>query len=43
MAGREGLSVDTEKMRLNIENMNGAIFAERAMIMLGAKLTRCRS
>jgi 3-carboxy-cis,cis-muconate cycloisomerase len=36
----EGLSVDTEKMRLNIENTNGAIFAERAMMILGAKLGR---
>jgi len=36
----EGLSVDTQKMRFNIENTNGAIFAERAMMMLGAKLGR---
>jgi len=36
----EGLSVDTLKMRLNIENTNGAIFAERAMMLLGAKLGR---
>jgi 3-carboxy-cis,cis-muconate cycloisomerase len=36
----EGLSVDTQKMRLNVENTNGAIFAERAMMMLGAKLGR---
>jgi 3-carboxy-cis,cis-muconate cycloisomerase len=36
----EGLSVDTQKMRLNIENANGAIFAERAMMLLGAKLGR---
>ena len=36
----EGLSVDREKMRLNIENTNGAIFAERAMMLLGAKLGR---
>jgi 3-carboxy-cis,cis-muconate cycloisomerase len=36
----EGLSVDVQKMRLNIENMNGAIFAERAMMLLGAKLGR---
>jgi 3-carboxy-cis,cis-muconate cycloisomerase len=36
----EGLSVDTEKMRLNIESANGAIFAERAMMLLGAKLGR---
>jgi 3-carboxy-cis,cis-muconate cycloisomerase len=36
----EGLSVDAQKMRLNIENTNGAIFAERAMMLLGAKLGR---
>lgn len=35
-----GLSVDTQKMRVNIENTNGAIFAERAMMLLGAKLGR---
>jgi 3-carboxy-cis,cis-muconate cycloisomerase len=36
----DGLSVDTQKMRVNIENTNGAIFAERAMMLLGAKLGR---
>ncbi len=36
----QGLSVDAEKMRLNIENTNGAIFAERAMMLLAAKLGR---
>jgi 3-carboxy-cis,cis-muconate cycloisomerase len=36
----EGLSVDTQKMRANIENTHGAIFAERAMMLLGAKLGR---
>jgi 3-carboxy-cis,cis-muconate cycloisomerase len=36
----EGLSVDVQKMRLNIENTNGAVFAERAMMLLGAKLGR---
>jgi 3-carboxy-cis,cis-muconate cycloisomerase len=36
----EGLSVDVQKMRLNIENANGAIFAERAMMMLAPKLGR---
>ena len=36
----EGLSVDAQKMRLNLENTNGAIFAERAMMLLGAKLGR---
>jgi 3-carboxy-cis,cis-muconate cycloisomerase len=35
-----GLSVDTQKMHLNIESTNGAIFAERAMMLLGAKLGR---
>jgi 3-carboxy-cis,cis-muconate cycloisomerase len=36
----EGLSVDKEKMRLNIEKTNGLIFAERAMMLLGSKLGR---
>ena len=36
----EGLAVDTEKMRLNIENTHGLIFAERAMMLLGPKLGR---
>jgi 3-carboxy-cis,cis-muconate cycloisomerase len=36
----EGVSVDTQKMRLNVQNTNGAIFAERAMMLLGAKLGR---
>jgi 3-carboxy-cis,cis-muconate cycloisomerase len=36
----EGLTVDTEKMRLNIENTHGLIFAERAMMLLGSKLGR---
>jgi 3-carboxy-cis,cis-muconate cycloisomerase len=36
----EGLLVDAQKMRLNIENTNGAIFAERAMMLLGVKLGR---
>jgi len=36
----QGLSVDAKKMRLNIENTNEAIFAERAMMMLAAKLGR---
>ena len=36
----EGASVDAQKMRFNIENTNGAIFAERAMMLLGAKLGR---
>jgi 3-carboxy-cis,cis-muconate cycloisomerase len=36
----EGLLIDKEKMRLNIESTNGAIFAERAMMMLGEKLGR---
>jgi 3-carboxy-cis,cis-muconate cycloisomerase len=36
----EGVSVDAQKMRLNVQNTNGAIFAERAMMLLGAKLGR---
>ncbi|MGA2746970.1 MAG: 3-carboxy-cis,cis-muconate cycloisomerase [Candidatus Sulfotelmatobacter sp.] len=36
----EGLSVDAQRMRLNMGNTNGAIFAERAMMLLGAKLGR---
>jgi 3-carboxy-cis,cis-muconate cycloisomerase len=36
----EGLSVDTEKMRVNIQQTNGLIFAERAMMLLGPKLGR---
>jgi 3-carboxy-cis,cis-muconate cycloisomerase len=36
----EGLSVDTEQMRTNIEQTNGVIFAERAMMLLGSKLGR---
>jgi 3-carboxy-cis,cis-muconate cycloisomerase len=36
----EGLSVDPEKMRVNIRNTNGLIFAERAMMLLGPKLGR---
>jgi 3-carboxy-cis,cis-muconate cycloisomerase len=36
----EGLSVDTEKMRANIQGTNGLIFAERAMMLLGSKLGR---
>jgi 3-carboxy-cis,cis-muconate cycloisomerase len=36
----EGLSVDAEKMRVNIETTNGLIFSERAMMLLGAKVGR---
>ncbi len=36
----EEVSVDAQKMRLNIEHTKGAIFAERAMMLLGAKLGR---
>jgi 3-carboxy-cis,cis-muconate cycloisomerase len=36
----EGLSVDAQRMRANIDATRGAIFAERAMILLGAKLGR---
>lgn len=36
----EGLSVDSARMRQDIENTKGLIFAERAMMLLGAKLGR---
>ena len=36
----EGLSVDKARMRANIANTNGVIFAERAAVMLAAKLGR---
>ncbi|MGA8152070.1 MAG: 3-carboxy-cis,cis-muconate cycloisomerase [Terriglobales bacterium] len=36
----EGLTVDVERMRANIEATKGVIFAERAMILLGSKLGR---
>jgi 3-carboxy-cis,cis-muconate cycloisomerase len=36
----EGLTVDPRRMRSNIEHTNGAIFAERAMMLLGATLGR---
>jgi 3-carboxy-cis,cis-muconate cycloisomerase len=36
----EGLSVDAERMRANIEKTNGVVFAERAMMLLGWKLGR---
>jgi 3-carboxy-cis,cis-muconate cycloisomerase len=36
----EGLSVDSARMRANLEATNGAIFAERAMMLLGPKLGR---
>jgi 3-carboxy-cis,cis-muconate cycloisomerase len=36
----EGLSVDVQKMRFNIDHTDGAIFAERAMMLLGVKLGR---
>ncbi|MFZ0277935.1 MAG: 3-carboxy-cis,cis-muconate cycloisomerase [Candidatus Sulfotelmatobacter sp.] len=36
----EGISINPQKIRLNIENTNGAVFAERAMMLLGAKLGR---
>ena len=36
----EGLSVDSERMRQNIENTQGLIFAERAMMLLAPKLGR---
>ena len=36
----EGLSVDEARMRANIDATYGVIFAERAMMLLGAKLGR---
>jgi len=36
----EGVAVDAQKMRVNIENTNGEIFAERAMMLLAGKLGR---
>jgi 3-carboxy-cis,cis-muconate cycloisomerase len=36
----EGLSVNSEKMRANIEATHGSIFAEKAMMVLGQKLGR---
>jgi 3-carboxy-cis,cis-muconate cycloisomerase len=36
----EGLFVDVDRMRSNIENTQGLIFAERAMMALGSKLGR---
>jgi 3-carboxy-cis,cis-muconate cycloisomerase len=39
----EGLSVDPRRMRVNIEATNGAIFAERAVMLLGPKLGRDRA
>ena len=36
----EGLTVDTARMRANIERTNGVIFAERAMLLLAPKLGR---
>lgn len=36
----EGLTVDAERMRANIEATNGIIFAERASMLLGKKLGR---
>jgi 3-carboxy-cis,cis-muconate cycloisomerase len=36
----EGLEVDVERMRKNIEATHGAIFAERAVMLLGASLGR---
>ena len=36
----EGLSVDTARMRQNITNTKGLIFAERAMMLLAAELGR---
>jgi 3-carboxy-cis,cis-muconate cycloisomerase len=36
----EGLTVDAERMRSNLEATQGRIFAERAMMLLGEKLGR---
>ncbi len=36
----EGLSVDARRMRANIDGTNGAVFAERAMILLGSSVGR---
>jgi len=36
----EGLSVDAERMRANVTGTKGSVFAERAMMVLGAKLGR---
>ncbi len=36
----EGLSVDEDRMRANIEATRGVIFAERAMMLLGEKIGR---
>jgi 3-carboxy-cis,cis-muconate cycloisomerase len=36
----EGILVDADRMRVNLENTKGLIFAERAMMLLGAKLGR---
>jgi 3-carboxy-cis,cis-muconate cycloisomerase len=36
----EGLSVNSEKMRANVDATRGTIFAEKAMIMLGKELGR---
>jgi 3-carboxy-cis,cis-muconate cycloisomerase len=36
----EGLTVDPQRMRDNISNTDGLIFAERAMMLLGAELGR---
>ena len=35
-----GLSVDTDRMRVNIERTNGAIFAERAMMLMTSSVGR---
>jgi 3-carboxy-cis,cis-muconate cycloisomerase len=35
-----GLSVDTKRMRANLEATNGLIFAERAMMLLAPKIGR---
>jgi 3-carboxy-cis,cis-muconate cycloisomerase len=39
----EGLSVDTDRMKRNIEESRGAVFAERAMVLLAPALGRERA
>ena len=36
----EGLTVDVDRMRANIDATRGVIFAERAMMLLGEELGR---
>jgi 3-carboxy-cis,cis-muconate cycloisomerase len=36
----EGLTVDAVRMRANLERTNGVVFAERAVVLLGARIGR---